>query len=76
MRSVSLLNLVKVVVIGLDPNWGRVMMVFGKSGAQVDETKIDLFVNGVCIMEFGSLILFHKDVVVLLMCGFEVIFKL
>ena len=75
-RSVSSSNLVKAAVTGSDPNWGRVMMALGKSGAQADETKIDLFVNGVCIMESGSPIPFHKDAVVSLMRGPEVIFKL
>ena len=33
-RSVSSSNLVKAAVTGSDPNWGRVMMALGKSGAQ------------------------------------------
>ena len=75
-RSVSSSNLVKAAVTGSDPNWGRVMMALGKSGAQADETKIDLFVNGVCIMESGSPIPFHKEAVVSLMRGPEVTFRL
>ena len=75
-RSVSSSNLVNAAVTGSDPNWGRVMMALGKSGAQADETKIDLFVNGVCIMESGSPIPFHKEAVVSLMRGPEVTFRL
>ena len=75
-RSVSSSNLVKAAVTGSDPNWGRVMMALGKSRAQADETKIDLFVNGVCIMESGSPIPFHKEAVVSLMRGPEVTFRL
>ena len=75
-RTVASSNLVKSAVNGADPNWGRVMMALGRSGAAADETKIDLFVNGVCIMEAGSPIPFHRDAVVSQMRGPEVTFRL
>ena len=75
-RTVASSNLVKSAVNGADPNWGRVMMALGRSGAAADETKIDLFVNGVCIMEAGSPIPFHRDAVVSQMQGPEVTFRL
>ena len=75
-RTVASSNLVKSAVHGADANWGRVLMALGRSGAAADEKKIDLFVNGVCIMEGGSPVPFHRDAVVALMQGPEVTFRL
>jgi len=75
-RTIASSNLVKSAVYGADPNWGRVMMALGRSGAAVDETKVDVYVNGVCIMEAGSPIPFHREAVVALMRQPEVSFRL
>ena len=73
-RTVASSNLVKSAVYGADPNWGRIMMAVGRSGAATDESKIDLYINGVCIMQEGKPIPFHRDAVVALMRGPEVTF--
>ena len=73
-RTVVSSNLVKSAVHGADANWGRVIAALGRSGAEVTEEKIALYVNGVCIMEGGRPIPFHKDGVVALMQGPEVSF--
>ena len=75
-RTVATSNLVKTAVYGADPNWGRLMMALGRSKAAADESKVDLFINGVCIMEQGKPIPFHRDAVVALMRGQEVTFRL
>ena len=75
-RTIASSNLVKSAVYGADPNWGRVMMALGRSGAAAEETKIDLYVNGVCIMQAGKPVPFHRDAVVALMRGPEVTFRL
>ena len=75
-RTIASSNLVKSAVYGADPNWGRVMMALGRSGAAAEESKVDLFINGVCIMEEGKPIPFHRDVVVALMGSPEVTFRL
>ena len=75
-RTVASSNLVKSAVYGADPNWGRLMMALGRSGAAADETKVDLFINGVCIMQEGKPVPFHRDAVVALMRGPEVTFGL
>ncbi len=36
-------NLVKTAIYGEDPNWGRITAAAGRSGADVDPEKIDLF---------------------------------
>ena len=75
-RTVASSNLVKSAVYGADPNWGRVMMALGRSGAAAIEEKVDLFVNGVCIMESGKPLPFPRDAVVAQMRGPEVTFRL
>ncbi|MSQ12182.1 MAG: bifunctional glutamate N-acetyltransferase/amino-acid acetyltransferase ArgJ [Dehalococcoidia bacterium] len=63
-RSVSSSLLVKAAVHGNDPNWGRVMMALGKSGAYLEEAKVALFLNDVCLMEHGMPIPFFREAVV------------
>jgi len=75
-RTTASSNLVKSAVYGTDPNWGRLMMALGRSGAAAEEEKVDLFINGVCIMEAGKPIPFHRDAVVSLMKQPEVTFRL
>ena len=74
-RTIAGSSLVKSAVYGADPNWGRILMALGRSGAAVQESKVDLFVNGVCIMQGGLPIPFHRDAVVALMRGPEVTFR-
>lgn len=74
-KTIAGSNLVKSAVYGADPNWGRLMMALGRSGAEATEEKVDLFVNGVCIMEAGTPIPFHRDAVVALMSGEQVNFR-
>jgi glutamate N-acetyltransferase/amino-acid N-acetyltransferase len=75
-KTVASSSLVKSAVYGADPNWGRLMMALGRSGAAAEEEKVDLFVNGVCIMEAGKPIPFHRDAVVAQMRRPEVTFRL
>ena len=75
-RTIVSSSLVKSAVYGSDPNWGRVIAALGRSGAAAEETKVDLFVNDVCIMQEGKPIPFHRDAVVALMRGPEVTFRL
>lgn len=75
-RTIASSSLVKSAVYGADPNWGRVVAALGRSGAAVAENRIDLFLNGVCIVEGGKAIPFHRDAVVALMRGPEVTFRL
>ena len=73
-KTVTSSMLVKSAVYGADPNWGRLIMALGRSGAEMVESKIDLYINGVCIMESGRPVPFHRDAVVALMRGDEVTF--
>ena len=71
-RTVVSSSLVKSAIHGADPNWGRILAALGRSGAEVKEESIALYVNEVCIMEEGRPVPFHRDAVVALMQGPEV----
>ena len=75
-RAVASSTLVKCAVHGSDPNWGRIIVALGYSGAEVDEGLIALYINDVCIMEEGRPIPFFKDAVVVTMSGPEVSLRL
>ena len=74
-REISSSNLVKAMVHGRDPNWGRIMMALGKSGIDLEESQIDIFINGVHIVHMGKAISYHADSVVSGMAAEEVSFR-
>ncbi|MBP2473281.1 glutamate N-acetyltransferase/amino-acid N-acetyltransferase [Crossiella equi] len=53
-RTVSEDNLVKTAWFGSDPNWGRIAMAVGRSGITMDQSKLDIAVNGVTVMRQGT----------------------
>ena len=75
-RTICSSLLVKSAVYGADPNWGRLLAALGRSEAEAVEEKLDVFINGVCIMEAGKPVPFHRDAVVALMRGDEVTFRI
>ena len=74
-REISSSNLVKAMVHGKDPNWGRIMMALGKSGIELQESKIDIFINGIHIVHEGKAIPYYADAVVGGMSAHEVDFR-
>ncbi|MEM9414605.1 MAG: bifunctional glutamate N-acetyltransferase/amino-acid acetyltransferase ArgJ [Planctomycetota bacterium] len=52
-RSVAESPLVKTAVHGADPNWGRLAMAVGKSGAAVKPEALSITVGGVCVFKQG-----------------------
>ena len=71
-REIAGSMLVKAMLHGRDPNWGRMMMALGKSGAAIDESRIDMFINEIQIVHQGMAISFFKDAVVSAMGAPEV----
>ena len=63
-REISASSLVKAMVHGRDPNWGRIMMALGKSGAKMEESKVDVFINDIHIVHEGVAIPYFKDAVI------------
>ena len=53
--SIANSPLVKTAVFGQDPNWGRIVMAIGKSGAPVREDKLSLFMGSNIILNKGKL---------------------
>lgn len=53
-RTIVSSPLVKSAVHGNDPNWGRIMAAVGRSGIEVVETKIELFMGETCVIKAGQ----------------------
>ena len=45
--------LVKTAIAGEDPNWGRVVMAIGKSGAEADRDKISIWFGNILVAKEG-----------------------
>ncbi|MFC1897853.1 bifunctional glutamate N-acetyltransferase/amino-acid acetyltransferase ArgJ [Chloroflexota bacterium] len=52
-RTVVSSPLVKTAVYGNDPNWGRIIAAVGRSGVEVVEEKIDLYIGDICVVNGG-----------------------
>ncbi|MEF8880084.1 MAG: bifunctional glutamate N-acetyltransferase/amino-acid acetyltransferase ArgJ [Candidatus Thermoplasmatota archaeon] len=44
-RTISNSNLVRTALFGRDPNWGRIIAAAGRSGVDVDQNKIDIYLG-------------------------------
>ena len=73
-REIASSLLVKAMVHGRDPNWGRIMMALGKSRVEFNESKVDIFINDIHIVHEGLAIPYLKDAVVSAMSVPEVRF--
>jgi glutamate N-acetyltransferase/amino-acid N-acetyltransferase len=71
-RTVVSSPLVKSAVYGNDPNWGRVAAAVGRSGVEVVESKIDLYLGDMCLLKSGCPQPFDRDKAVELLKGKEV----
>ena len=74
-REIASSLLVKAMVHGKDPNWGRIVMALGNSGIELQEDKIEVFVSDIHIVNEGLAIPYFKDAVVSAMAGKEVKFR-
>jgi glutamate N-acetyltransferase/amino-acid N-acetyltransferase len=52
--------LFKAAIHGNDPNWGRAVAALGRSGAKVNERKLEVYLNDVCVMKQGSPVPFDR----------------
>ena len=55
LHAMSIANspLVKAAVAGEDPNWGRIVMAIGKSGASADRDKLSIRLGEIVVAEDG-----------------------
>ena len=63
-REIASSLLVKAMIHGRDPNWGRVMMALGRSGIEFMESQFDVFINDIHIVHEGKSIPYLVDAVV------------
>ena len=75
-REIASSLLVKAMVHGRDPNWGRLVMALGKSGINLNESKIDIFISNIHIVSGGVAIPYYKDAVVSAMSADEIQFRI
>jgi glutamate N-acetyltransferase/amino-acid N-acetyltransferase len=59
-RIVAGSSLVKSAVHGSDPNWGRIIAALGRSGVDMEERKVDLYLDSLCLMKGGRPLPFDK----------------
>jgi glutamate N-acetyltransferase / amino-acid N-acetyltransferase len=52
-RSIADSPLVKTAINGCDPNWGRIISATGYAGVDLDEAKINLYINDILIFSKG-----------------------
>ena len=74
-REIASSLLVKAMVHGRDPNWGRLVMALGKSGITLDESKLDIFISDIHIVHEGIAIPYYRDAVVSAMGNDEIKFR-
>ncbi len=53
-RAIVSSNLTKCAIHGADPNWGRIAAAAGRSGALMDQTRLDVGVGDVWLMRNGT----------------------
>ena len=75
-REIASSSLVKAMVHGKDPNWGRLVMALGKSGIPLNEGDIDVFISDIHIVHEGIAIPYLKDAVVSAMNSDQVDFRI
>lgn len=60
-RTIVSSSLVKSAVYGNDPNWGRITAALGRSGAQLEEPKLDVYIGKIAMLKQGAPVDFDKD---------------
>ncbi len=63
-RTVAVSPLVKTAVHGADPNWGRIVMALGRSGAQFSLDRVRVTIAGTTVFERGAPVDTDLDAVV------------
>ena len=60
-KSVSESLLVKTAFFGEDPNWGRIIVAAGYSGAEIKEESLSIFFGDIPLLQNGNPIDFDED---------------
>ncbi len=59
-RTIVGSSLVKTAIHGADPNWGRIIAAAGRSGAALEESRLELTLAGVPVLQGGQPLPFDK----------------
>ena len=54
--------LVKTAISGEDPNWGRIIMAIGKSGAQIKINKLSIKFGDITVIQKGKLDISYNEI--------------
>ena len=60
-KSVVGSSLVKTAIFGQDPNWGRILAAIGYAGADVSGDNIDIWIEGIPVMQASSPVAFDPE---------------
>ena len=60
-KSVVGSSLVKTAIFGQDPNWGRILAAIGYAGADVSVDNIDIWIEGIPVMQASSPVAFDPE---------------
>ena len=60
-KSVVGSSLVKTAIFGQDPNWGRILAAIGYAGADVSVDNIDIWIEGIPVMQASSPVAFDTE---------------
>ena len=60
-KSVVGSSLVKTAIFGQDPNWGRILAAIGYAGADVSVDYIDIWIEGIPVMQASSPVAFDHE---------------
>ncbi|MPZ14086.1 MAG: bifunctional glutamate N-acetyltransferase/amino-acid acetyltransferase ArgJ [Chloroflexi bacterium] len=60
-REVACSNLVKAMVYGCDPNWGRILMAVGNAGAVVDPNALEVSIGEHQVAANGAAVSFDRS---------------
>ena len=60
-RAIANSPLVKTAIAGEDPNWGRIVMAVGKSGAKADRDKLSIRFGDILVAEKGWVAPAYKE---------------
>lgn len=52
-HAIASSSLVKAALHGSDPNWGRIIAAVGRSGAEIDLPRTDLYLEELCLLRAG-----------------------
>ncbi len=55
-KAIANSPLVKTAIAGEDPNWGRIVMAAGKSGADFDQARLDIGIGGIPVARAGMVV--------------------